>query len=113
MINAIGVGWTNTFSAFIVWLGCALVLVTIRWGDRMRALGTRWEGTVLAGGAKDRALEDDVGGAEKGEQQVQGQASSDEEEKEATTLDGGSSAAGGGGAAEAGRRDVKTDREPG
>lgn len=55
MIESIGVGWTNTFAACVVWLGCALVLVTIRWGDKMRARGTRWEGTVLAGGAKNRA----------------------------------------------------------
>ncbi|GAA6050843.1 hypothetical protein JCM3770_005734 [Rhodotorula araucariae] len=52
MIERIGVGWTNTFAAIVVWLGCAAVLVTIRYGDRMRAAGTRWEGTVLAGGAK-------------------------------------------------------------
>ncbi|GAA5998827.1 uncharacterized protein JCM10292_005729 [Rhodotorula paludigena] len=44
MIKAIGVGWTNTFAAFIVWLGCGLVLLTIRYGDQMRAAGTRWEG---------------------------------------------------------------------
>jgi len=55
MIESIGVGWTNTFAACVVWLGCALVLVTIRWGDKMRARGTRWEGTMLAGGAKNRA----------------------------------------------------------
>ncbi|GAA5847354.1 hypothetical protein JCM9279_000252 [Rhodotorula babjevae] len=103
LIDAIGVGWTNVFAAAIVWLGCALVLVTIRWGDRMRAQGTRWEETVLAGGAKDRALEDEMGGAEKGEQQMQGQASSDEEEKEVTTLAGGSSVVG----------DVMTNRKRG
>ncbi|GJN94388.1 hypothetical protein Rhopal_007468-T1 [Rhodotorula paludigena] len=44
MIKAIGVGWTNTFAAFVVWLGCGLVLLTIRYGDQMRAAGTRWEG---------------------------------------------------------------------
>ncbi|GEM11038.1 MFS transporter [Rhodotorula toruloides] len=49
MINAIGVGWTNTFAAFVVWLGCGMVLLTIRFGPQMRAIGTRLEGTVSAG----------------------------------------------------------------
>ncbi|KAK4701114.1 hypothetical protein P7C70_g5122, partial [Phenoliferia sp. Uapishka_3] len=39
MIQAIGVGWTNTFSALIVWLGFGLVLFTIKYGARMRAYG--------------------------------------------------------------------------
>lgn len=47
--NAIGVGWTNTFAAFVVWLGCGMVLLTIRFGPQMRAIGTRLEGTVSAG----------------------------------------------------------------
>ncbi|BGP35424.1 hypothetical protein JCM10296v2_007262 [Rhodotorula toruloides] len=49
MINAIGVGWTNTFAAIVVWLGCGMVLLTIRFGPQMRAIGTRLEGTVSAG----------------------------------------------------------------
>ncbi|GAA6052771.1 hypothetical protein NBRC10513_006828 [Rhodotorula toruloides] len=49
MINAIGVGWTNTFAAFVVWLGCGMVLLTIRFGPQMRAIGTKLEGTVSAG----------------------------------------------------------------
>jgi len=36
MIDAIGVGWTNTFSAFIVWIGAALTLFVIRYGERIR-----------------------------------------------------------------------------
>uniref|UniRef100_A0A0K3CM60 BY PROTMAP: gi/472585677/gb/EMS23228.1/ MFS transporter [Rhodosporidium toruloides NP11] n=1 Tax=Rhodotorula toruloides TaxID=5286 RepID=A0A0K3CM60_RHOTO len=47
--NAIGVGWTNTFAAFVVWLGCGMVLLTIRFGPQMRAIGTKLEGTVSAG----------------------------------------------------------------
>ncbi|POY75477.1 putative Fructokinase [Rhodotorula taiwanensis] len=49
MIQAIGVGWTNTFAALIVWLGCGVVLLTIRYGARMRAFGERWEGSRSAG----------------------------------------------------------------
>ncbi|KAL8292498.1 hypothetical protein RQP46_001110 [Phenoliferia psychrophenolica] len=43
MIQAIGVGLTNTFAAIIVWLGFALVCVTIRYGPQMRAWGERFE----------------------------------------------------------------------
>ncbi|GAA5901028.1 hypothetical protein JCM8208_007597 [Rhodotorula glutinis] len=105
LIDAIGVGWTNTFSAFVVWLGCALVLVTIRWGDRMRALGSRWEGTVLAGGAKDRAQEG--GDVEKAEGHGEGQSSLDEEEKEASVALAGESGGAGAAAVEPGGRDGK------
>ncbi|TKA55056.1 hypothetical protein B0A53_02531 [Rhodotorula sp. CCFEE 5036] len=49
MIKRIGVGWTNTFAAFVVWLGCGMVLLTIRFGSRMRAFGERLEGTKSAG----------------------------------------------------------------
>ncbi|GAA5992480.1 hypothetical protein JCM10908_000839 [Rhodotorula pacifica] len=45
----IGVGWTNTFAALVVWLGCGMVLVTIRFGARMRAYGEKLEGTHSAG----------------------------------------------------------------
>ncbi|GAA5862821.1 hypothetical protein JCM3774_006655 [Rhodotorula dairenensis] len=49
MIKRIGVGWTNTFAALVVWLGCGMVLLTIRFGARMRAYGEKLEGTHSAG----------------------------------------------------------------
>lgn len=49
MQNRIGVGWTNTFAALVVWLGCGMVLLTIRFGARMRAYGEKLEGTQSAG----------------------------------------------------------------
>lgn len=36
MIESIGVGWTNTFAAGLVWLGFGLVVVTIKYGEGMR-----------------------------------------------------------------------------
>ncbi|GAA6017760.1 hypothetical protein JCM10207_000488 [Rhodosporidiobolus poonsookiae] len=49
MIQAIGVGWTNTFAALFVWVGFGIVLATIRWGGKMRKLGTKWEGSASEG----------------------------------------------------------------
>lgn len=45
LIQRIGVGPANTIAAVLVWGGFGLVLVTIRWGPRLRGLGERWEGT--------------------------------------------------------------------
>lgn len=39
-----GVGWTNTFAAALCWVGFACVMLCIRYGERMRAAGERWEG---------------------------------------------------------------------
>ncbi|EMS23228.1 hypothetical protein NBRC10512_007380 [Rhodotorula toruloides] len=68
--NAIGVGWTNTFAAFVVWLGCGMVLLTIRFGPQMRAIGTRLEGTVSAGtdleGSQEKEGVGALGSAESG-----------------------------------------------
>lgn len=36
MIDAIGIGWTNTIAAFVNWIGTALILVTIRYGSKWR-----------------------------------------------------------------------------
>ncbi|GAA5915376.1 hypothetical protein JCM6882_000236 [Rhodosporidiobolus microsporus] len=47
MIKSIGVGPTNTFAAGIVWLGFGIVLLLIRYGAKMRALGARWDGEAL------------------------------------------------------------------
>jgi hypothetical protein len=44
MIHALGVGWTNTFSAGMVWVAFGLILLTIRYGEWMRRVGKRWEG---------------------------------------------------------------------
>lgn len=44
MIQAIGVGWTNTFSAAMVWVAFGLILLTIKYGKQMRKFGKRWEG---------------------------------------------------------------------
>lgn len=44
MIQAIGVGWTNTFSAAMVWVAFGLILFTIKYGKQMRKFGKRWEG---------------------------------------------------------------------
>lgn len=48
MIQAIGVGWTNTFAAALIFVGFLIVLSTIRWGRRMREKGAEW-GLVAAG----------------------------------------------------------------
>lgn len=45
MIQKIGVGWTNTFSAGMVWVAFGLILLTIRYGEEMRRFGKRWDGS--------------------------------------------------------------------
>lgn len=40
----VGIGWTNTFSAGLVWIGFALILLVIRYGETLRNTGERWEG---------------------------------------------------------------------
>ncbi|GAA5820951.1 hypothetical protein JCM11251_001893 [Rhodosporidiobolus azoricus] len=47
MIQAIGVGPTNTFAAGIVLLGFGIVLLLIRYGGKMRELGANWDGEAL------------------------------------------------------------------
>ncbi|BGP20130.1 hypothetical protein JCM10213_000786 [Rhodosporidiobolus nylandii] len=42
MIEAIGVGYTNTFSAIFCWIGFGIVVFTIRYGTKMRELGSKW-----------------------------------------------------------------------
>ncbi|KAL8291929.1 hypothetical protein RQP46_002187 [Phenoliferia psychrophenolica] len=37
LIDVIGAGWANTFAACLTWLGFGLVLLTIRYGERMRS----------------------------------------------------------------------------
>ena len=37
MQEAIGAGWTNTFSALLVWVGFGLILFLRRYGDQLRA----------------------------------------------------------------------------
>lgn len=54
LIQAIGVGWTNTFAAAMCWVGCGLVLVTIRYGKRMRQVGERREGMFVPGAEQRR-----------------------------------------------------------
>ncbi|GAA6038819.1 hypothetical protein JCM8097_002911 [Rhodosporidiobolus ruineniae] len=73
MIQAIGVGWTNTFAALLVWAGFGIILFLIRFGRQMRLLGERWEGTAATGtdikrdeeeqGEKAVKREDTVGGS--------------------------------------------------
>lgn len=36
MINGIGLGWTMTIGALCCWLALALILVTMRWGEKWR-----------------------------------------------------------------------------
>lgn len=43
LIDSLGVGWTNTFSAALCWVGFILVLLTIRYGEKWRELGKKWE----------------------------------------------------------------------
>lgn len=43
LIEKIGVGLTNTFSAILCWIGFLLILITIRYGPKMRELGAKWE----------------------------------------------------------------------
>lgn len=47
--QAIGVGWANTFTAFLCWIAFGIVVFTIRHGAKMRELGAKWEGTESAG----------------------------------------------------------------
>ncbi|SCV68223.1 BQ2448_344 [Microbotryum intermedium] len=49
LINAIGLGGANSFAAGLAWIGFGLVCATIRWGEKMRKLGEKWEGTASAG----------------------------------------------------------------
>lgn len=42
--NKVGIGWTNTLSAALCWVGFGLILLTMRYGERMRELGAKWEG---------------------------------------------------------------------
>jgi hypothetical protein len=48
LIEAIGVGWANTFAAALVFVGFLIVLFTIRFGREMREKGAAW-GLVAAG----------------------------------------------------------------
>ena len=61
LIQRIGVGPANTIAAVLVWCGYGLVLATIRFGPRLRALGERWEGTKSGAATSDDAekVEDD------------------------------------------------------
>ena len=36
LIDVIGVGWTNTISAFLLFVGFGILLLTIRWGEYLR-----------------------------------------------------------------------------
>jgi hypothetical protein len=36
MIDAIGIGWTSTISAFLLWIGWGLILVLLRYGEYLR-----------------------------------------------------------------------------
>ncbi|BGP43508.1 hypothetical protein JCM10449v2_007543 [Rhodotorula kratochvilovae] len=97
MIERIGVGWTNTFAAAFVWLGCATVVLTIRYGDRMRAVGTRWEGSVLAGGAKNApvevaGVEEEKSAAERGDRESDAATVVPQEAAEGTSTGDGSRA---------------------
>ncbi|KDE08499.1 hypothetical protein MVLG_01279 [Microbotryum lychnidis-dioicae p1A1 Lamole] len=49
LIQAIGLGGANSFAAGLAWIGFGLVCATIRWGEKMRRLGEKWEGTASAG----------------------------------------------------------------
>ncbi|KAK4049269.1 hypothetical protein OIV83_004205 [Microbotryomycetes sp. JL201] len=62
MIHAIGVGSTNTFAAAMCWVGCGLIVVTIKYGKRMRKFGERFDGMKVVGVEDDDDDEDDVGG---------------------------------------------------
>ena len=42
--KAVGIGWTNTLSAALCWVGFGLILLTMRYGEEMREMGARWEG---------------------------------------------------------------------
>ncbi|GAA5876347.1 hypothetical protein JCM8547_008889 [Rhodosporidiobolus lusitaniae] len=68
MINAVGVGWTNTMAALFIWAGFLIVLATIRYGPQMRRLGAKWEGTVAAGTEvkEQETVSSGKGGEEKG-----------------------------------------------
>lgn len=44
LVQRIGVGYTNLLSAGLCWIGFGLILLVIKYGERFRELGARWEG---------------------------------------------------------------------
>ncbi|KAM0790479.1 hypothetical protein ACM66B_003355 [Microbotryomycetes sp. NB124-2] len=61
MIHAIGVGATNSFAAAMCWVGCGLILLTIRYGKQMRKYGERFDSDMKIVG-----VEEDAGDVEAG-----------------------------------------------
>lgn len=58
-------GWTNTFAAVLCWIGFAMVLLCIRFGERMRGVGRRWAGEKEVGRESEVTLAEEGGREEK------------------------------------------------